>query len=96
MNTPSIYSIVHTTCQQVPQCGSGADSMRCGYKHLLTILVLHGQKVSPVLFSRMCVDELRRGDDYPLMESNKLHSSYNSSSQDVVLEEVGDNSTLKL
>lgn len=33
-------------------------------------------------------EEWRRGDDYPLM-SNKMHSCYNGSSQNVVLEEVG-------
>lgn len=63
--------------------------MRCGYKPPLTILVLHRRRVSPVLFSRMCADELRRGDDYLLMESNKIHSSYSGSSQDAVLEEMG-------
>lgn len=65
------------------------NSTRCGYKHPLTSLVLHRQRVSPVWFSRMCAEEWRRRRCLTIDKSNKMHSCYNGSSQNVVLEEVG-------
>lgn len=67
MTLPALTLLCTEPIIGLQQCGSGANSMRCGYKHPLTSLVLHRQRASPVWFSRMCAEEWRRGDNYPLM-----------------------------